>query len=81
MGSGGSNPSLPTTHWIVAQLVEHLAVNQDVARSNRAFPVKWKRPTTGGGAVLKTAGRKVWGFESLRFRYRGVGEWSKPPPC
>ena len=30
----------------------------------------WKCPTTGGGAVLKTAGRQAWGFESLHFRYR-----------
>lgn len=50
-------------------MVERCAVNARVAGSSPAFPAKWKRPTTGGGAVLKTAGRKVWGFESLRFRY------------
>lgn len=39
--SGGSNPSISTKILGSNSVVERLAVNQDVAGSNPAYPAKW----------------------------------------
>ena len=60
---------IKTKYQRVAQLVERTVRGGEVGGSFPLTLTIWKCPTTGGGVASKATGRKVWGFESLRFRY------------